>query len=68
MELHDIRRMAVAEGIRGCIDWKSKPALIRAIQRSQGQDPCFAGPGSAACQADCPWQDDCQRPIAAWQR
>ncbi len=46
-----------------------KPALIRAIQRHQGDPPCFGADQRFTCRNfRCPWRADCLKPIAEWRR
>lgn len=58
MTLGDTERKAKALGIRNT--WKySKNALIKAIQRKEGNFECFATAESYCDQSACCWKIDC---------
>jgi len=59
MRLSEIEKKARGVGVKDT--WKySKKDLIKAIQRSEGNNDCFASSGSFACdQLQCAWRDDC---------
>jgi hypothetical protein len=57
MKMQEIRKKAKALGIE---PGKSRKAdVIRAIQKAEGNTPCF-GKGTTACPyLDCCWREDC---------
>ena len=58
MQLQTIRTIAKAQGIN--TQKLDKPALIRAIQRQEGNFDCFGSAGSGFCdQVGCLWREDC---------
>ncbi|HEY0635620.1 MAG TPA: SAP domain-containing protein [Gammaproteobacteria bacterium] len=58
MQLNSIRTIAKAQGIT--TQKLDKPALIRAIQRQEGNFDCFGSAASGVCdQAACLWRGDC---------
>jgi len=68
MSLQELREKASRLGIE--FGWHTpKPALVRAIQRHQGDPPCFGADHRYACpNSRCPWRADCLKPIAVWRR
>ena len=68
MGLDELREKALRLGIE--LGWRTpKPVLIRAIQRREGDPPCFGSDHRYACpNACCPWRTDCLKPIAVWRR
>jgi hypothetical protein len=68
MDIQELRKNASQLGI----DYDqatSKPVLIRAIQRHQGDTPCFATEQRYACKNfHCRWRRDCLKLIAEWKR
>lgn len=47
----------------------SKTYVIRTIQRSEGENPCFRTDERDYCRGGCEWEPDCKNAlIAAWQR
>lgn len=58
MQLHTIRTIAKAQGIS--THKKDKPALIRAIQRQEGNFDCFGSATDDFCdQGVCLWREEC---------
>ena len=57
MKWLDIQEKARALGVRTAR--VKKPELIRAIQRAEGNFPCFGTARSDCDQKDCCWRDDC---------
>ncbi len=59
MKLVEIREIARQFGITAS---KMKKAdLVRAIQQSEQNDPCFeTGRASTCCQERCLWREDCR--------
>lgn len=58
MNLKDITVIAKQHGIKTAK--KNKVALIKAIQRDEGNFDCFATAYYGLCdQLDCLWRDDC---------
>ncbi len=58
MKMQEIKKMATTMGIK---PGKMKKAeLIRIIQSTEGNSPCFQENQSGSCvQMDCCWRDDC---------
>lgn len=68
MDIEELRRQASQWGIDFGLSTR-KPVLIRAIQRRQGDLPCFGSDQRFACRNfRCPWRADCLKPIAEWRR
>lgn len=43
--------------------------LVRTIQQSQGNEPCFMTDQRFVCRNfDCQWRAECVRLVASWQR
>jgi hypothetical protein len=59
MKILDIKAIAKKKGINaGKMD---KTDLIRAIQRAEGNNPCFATASVQTCgQMNCQWRADCK--------
>jgi len=58
MHLNTIRTIAKAQGIN--TQKLDKPALIRAIQRQEGNFDCFGSAANGFCdQGECLWREDC---------
>lgn len=58
MELENIHSIASSHGLD--VDNLSKPELIKAIQKQEGNFDCFATAQSGACdQGNCLWLEDC---------
>lgn len=57
MKMNDVRTRSAALGLK--IGGIKKADAIRAIQRAEGNEPCF-GSGRVDCdQIDCCWREDC---------
>lgn len=58
MKLSQIEKKAKSLGIKD--GWKySKKELIRAIQRQEGNFPCFGTATDYCDQMNCLWREDC---------
>jgi len=58
MHLNTIRTIAKARGVNP--QKLAKPALIRAIQRQEGNFDCFGSATGGFCdQGTCLWREDC---------
>ncbi|MFU8817424.1 MAG: hypothetical protein ACNA7W_18915 [Pseudomonadales bacterium] len=58
MNVADIRTIARSKGVRPLP--KSKLSMVRAIQESEGNFPCFGTAYESDCdQALCLWRSDC---------
>ncbi|KAA3630324.1 MAG: SAP domain-containing protein [Proteobacteria bacterium] len=58
MNMAEIRAIAQSRAIRPLP--KSKLALVRAIQVSEGNFPCFGTASAGRCdQSQCLWREDC---------
>lgn len=56
MEIQKVRQIAMEWGIDTKVI-RTKKDLIRAIQVSEGHDPCFKTKNE--CENDCLWKHDC---------
>jgi hypothetical protein len=57
MKMSDVRTRGAELGLK--IGGIKKVEAIRAIQRAEGNEPCF-GSGKVDCaQVDCCWREDC---------
>ncbi len=58
MRLAEVQKKARSFGIRDT--WKfPKKALIKAIQRKEGNFDCFATAQGSCAQMECCWRTDC---------
>jgi hypothetical protein len=58
MKMEDVKKKAKKLGI----NWSkmSKPELIQAIQRAEGNSPCYGNSNNGNCQyTDCCFRSDC---------
>ena len=59
MKMQEIREIAKEKSVRA--GEMSKIELIRAIQRAEGNNDCFAGKNVIGRdQVDCLWREDCR--------
>jgi hypothetical protein len=60
MRIQEIREIAKKSGVRaGKLD---KRELVRAIQKAEGNNDCFATPYVRECnQMNCLWREDCMK-------
>jgi len=57
MKVQEIKKMAMAMGIT---PGKMKKAeMIRTIQTTEGNSPCFQTDPNSCGQTDCCWRNDC---------
>jgi hypothetical protein len=62
MKVHKIREIARKMGIDA--GGKTKTDLVRAIQKAEGYQPCFASPQVYKCSQDqCMWRRDCAQEV-----
>ena len=62
MKIHDIREIAKQNGVN--VGRLNKIELIRAIQRAEGNNDCFATPYVRECnQMNCLWRKDCMKAV-----
>ncbi len=65
MNLQEIRRIARHQGLKK-VERLDKVALVRTIQRQEGNFDCFATAVDAVCdQHRCLWRDDCFAAVKA---
>jgi hypothetical protein len=65
-ELHDL---AKSVGVPQQESILGEDQLIRAIQQACNHTSCYRTGRRAICkEAECPWQHDCKKLIAAWMR
>lgn len=58
MKLEEIKEIACQYSIKS--GKTRKPELIRAIQKAEGNEPCFDTDNAALCgQKSCLWRQDC---------
>ncbi len=59
MKVQDITKIAMKSGVKA--GKMSKTQLIRAIQKAEGNNECFATSQVQTCgQMNCLWRDDCK--------
>jgi len=59
MKMQDIARIAANNGVKS--GKMKKAELIRAIQKAEGNNDCFASAQVQACmQMNCLWREDCK--------
>ena len=59
MKMTDVKKKAQAMGIK-ILRTMTKIEIVQAIQKTEGNTPCF-GTGVVACPySDCCFRDDCQ--------
>jgi hypothetical protein len=58
MTLREIRKKARIIGVKNYTRYK-KESLIRVIQETEGNSPCFKGIGDCG-EIRCLWRDECQ--------
>ncbi len=58
MTMKNIREMARSMGIKN-INRYRKDTLIRVIQETEGNRPCFKGPDHCG-EAECLWRNECR--------
>lgn len=64
IKIADLRKMARQMGIN--CGKLNKVGLIRAIQRAEGYQDCYASPYALECnRIDCLWREDCLRKVMA---
>ncbi len=63
MKMEEIRRIAKAMGLKA--GNLNKLELVRAIQRAEGNFPCYATRGHECDQINCLWREDCMKAIRA---
>lgn len=62
MKIQDIREIAKQNRVR--VGRLSKIELIRAIQKTEGNNDCFATPYARECnQMNCLWREDCMKAV-----
>lgn len=57
MKEKDIKEIAKTIGIK--VGKMRKPELIRTIQKTEGNIPCFGTRGHECDQTNCLWREDC---------
>lgn len=65
-----LRQLAGAVGVKNPAKLYEKNQLINAIQSACGGEPCFKAQSAGNCQRrrECPWESECQKLFASWQR
>jgi hypothetical protein len=68
MNLHEIYLIAKTHGLQNPDLFFSESGVIRAIQKSQGHDPCFRIDRNPYCpEQTCQWREHCLKLTAEWQ-
>lgn len=62
MKMQQIREIAKEKSVKA--GKMGKIELIRAIQRAEGNNDCFAGNVSGCDQLNCLWREDCSAAVA----
>jgi hypothetical protein len=68
MNQRELRNKARAIGITDDLLHLPKKSLIRAMQKAQGQEPCFLSENRYECVTACEWKSQCKRLTAEWRR
>jgi hypothetical protein len=62
MKIKDIREIARKNGVR--VGRQNKIEIIRAIQKTEGNNDCLATPYVSECnQINCLWREDCMKAV-----
>lgn len=62
MKMREARELAKKKGVTGG-NKMDKTSLIRAIQKAEGNNPCFSTKPLSECdQVNCLWREDCKMP------
>ena len=60
MKIEEVRQRAYSVGLQG-ISRMRKADLIRAVQRQEGNQPCYGASWRMECEShECCWREDCQ--------
>lgn len=58
MKIQEIKEIAKERGVK--VGTMKKADLVKAIQRAEGNEDCFAAGKAATCGQDqCLWREDC---------
>ena len=68
MDKEKLTRLARHIGVSVQYLDSEKKFLIREIQRTLGQEPCYLTDLRYGCNATCDWSDECKKLTAAWLR
>jgi len=68
MQKENLTNLALNIGVNPCHLNSEKKILIREIQRTLGQEPCYLTDLRYSCNATCDWSDQCKKLTAAWLR
>jgi hypothetical protein len=59
MQMSDVKKIAMQHGIK--VGKMKKDDIVRAIQKAEGNEACFATGKAAICgQGGCLWRGDCR--------
>ncbi len=65
----DLTEKAQTLGLLSAQRRGSETALVRAIQKAHGDEPCFMTDKRLLCNnLACDWRKECRRLVAAWKR
>lgn len=65
----DAQDLTQMEDFSRTVSIGSETALVRAIQASSGEEPCFRTDRRLLCRdVECLWRRECRRLVAAWKR
>lgn len=68
MEHRELINKARTLGLTDDLLHLPKKSLIRAIQKAQGQKPCFLSDDRYECESDCEWSRNCKKLTSEWRR
>ena len=68
MTQQNLISQARAIGLAGDVLRLPKKSLIRAMQKAQGQEPCFLSDSRYECDGNCGWSRECKKLTSEWMR
>jgi hypothetical protein len=69
MNVVELRSLASHCGVRHPEVMSGAGQLVRAIQKTRGQKPCFLSDTRFQCKdMECEWRSECIRLVAEWRR
>lgn len=69
MQRNNLAEIARTEHVPMSAVMGSDVGLVRAIQTTRGDDPCFMTEKRLLCKVEaCEWRKDCRRLMAVWKR
>jgi hypothetical protein len=58
--------IARSQGSQEKVNCPSQLLLIRSIQQSRNEEPCFATDKNYCCGKNCEWRTDCRTMMTGW--